>query len=425
MRRTSARRLATGVATLTVVSIALTACGRGEEGDGTTQPAQTAQGLSDGPATGTIQVWAMGTEGEKLGEFAKAFGEANPDATVEVTAIPWDAAHDKIATAIAGGQTPDVTMIGTTWQGEFAATGALDPTPTSIDGSAFFPGAWQGTQVGGTSYGVPWYVETRVLYYRKDMVATPPADWQGLVTMADEMKAKGAQWGYQAQARGTGTWQTFMPLAWQAGAQVTNDAGTEFTFDTPEFVEALTYYQKLFTDDVSPTELQTGELEPAFVDGRIGSFVSGPWHVGILRDAGGEGFLDKVGVAPLPTGEKDASFIGGANLAVFSDSDNRDSAWKLVQWLSEPDVQAKWYGAVNDLPAVQSAWEDPTIAQDPYLSVFGEQLETAVAPPAIPTWEQVAAVVDTELEKLTTAGADPQEVATAIQQQASSIGTGL
>ena len=127
----------------------------------------------------------------------------------------------------------------------------------------------------------------------------------------------------------------------------------------------------------------------------------------------------------LPAGDPLASFIGGANLAVFEDSDNRDAAWKLVEWLSRPETQVAWYETVNDLPSVASAWEDPAIADDEYLGVFGEQLETAVAPPAIPTWEEVASVIDTELERLAKAGADPQEVATTIQQQAEAIGTGL
>ena len=67
--------------------------------------------------------------------------------------MPWDAAHDKIATAIAADEVPDVSMIGTTWMGEFATTGGLDPTPPDlIDESTFFEGAWGSTEVGGTSY---------------------------------------------------------------------------------------------------------------------------------------------------------------------------------------------------------------------------------------------------------------------------------
>ena len=145
-------------AAIAVAVLALTGCGRGDgTDDGAAEPGEE---VAEGAATGSVEVWAMGTEGEMLGEFAAAFTAENPDVEINVTAIPWDAAHDKIATAIAGGQTPDVSMIGTTWMGEFAATGALDPTPDLIDSSRFFEGAWGSTDVGGTHYGVPWYVRS-------------------------------------------------------------------------------------------------------------------------------------------------------------------------------------------------------------------------------------------------------------------------
>ena len=350
--------------------------------------------------------------------------EENPEVEVNVTAVPWDAAHDKIATAIAGGQTPDVSMIGTTWMGEFAATGALDPTPSLIDSAAFYEGAWETTDVGGTNYGVPWYVEPRVLYYRTDLIPEAPADWAGLTAAAQAAVDSGATYGINLQPGQTGAWQTFMPFAWQAGAQLVNDDATEFTLDSPEMVEALTAYQSFFTDGLAPTDLPQGSLEPDFMAGKIASFVSGPWHVGILEDLDAAG-MENVALTPLPAGAQEASFIGGANLAVFQDTDNRDAAWKFVEWLSRPEVQVAWFQEVTDLPSVASAWEDPAIADDPYLTVFGEQLESAVAPPSIPTWEEVASVIDTELERLCKSGADPQEVATTIQEQAAAIGTGL
>ena len=417
------RNVRVGLAAVAITAVGLAGCGRGDgnEDNGAAEPAEQ---VSEGAATGTIEVWAMGTEGEKLGDFAQGFMDENPDVKVEVTAVPWDAAHDKIATAIAGGQTPDVSMIGTTWMGEFAATGALDPTPDLIDSSSFFPGAWETTNVGGTNYGVPWYVETRVLYYRTDLVPEPPTDWAGLTAMAEQAKASGAAYGINLQPGQTGAWQTFMPFAWQAGAELVNDDATEFTLDSPEMVEALTEYQSFFTAGLAPTDLPQGSLEPDFMAGKIASFVSGPWHVGILRDLDEAGMAN-VGLAPLPAGEQQASFIGGANLAVFKDAENRDAAWKFIEWLSRPEVQVAWYQEVTDLPAVQAGWDDPAIADDEYLGVFGEQLQTAVAPPSIPTWEEVASVIDTELERLCKSGADPQEVATTIQQQAASIGTGL
>lgn len=426
------RRHTTAAAAITLAALTLAACGREDdsgtdtESDGEVEAAE----VSEGPATGTIDVWAMGTEGERLGDFAAAFEEANPDATVNVTPVPWDAAHDKISTAIAAGETPDVSLIGTTWMGEFGATGGLDPTPADlIDEDAFFDAAWDTTVVDGTSYGVPWYVETRVLFYRTDLAeqagySQPPADWDELKDMASKIQQNGAEWGISLQPGGTGSWQTFLPFAWQNGAKVYAD--DTFSLDTPEVTEALEYYTSFFDEGISPdTVLEPGALESGFVEGSIGSFISGPWHVGLIDEQGGPEFADSYAVAPLPKGEQTASFVGGGDLAVFSDSDNRDSAWKFVQWLTEPEVQQQWYETLGDLPSVAEAWESGSLADDETLAVFGEQLETAVPPPAIPTWEQVAAQIDAELEKVVKAGEDPAQAAATMQSKADGIGTGL
>ncbi len=104
---------------------------------------------------------------------------------------------------------------------------------------------------------------------------------------------------------------------------------------------------------------------------------------------------DQYDVMPIPAKTKSSSFVGGSDFVVFKKSKNRDSAWKLVQWLSDPKTQVKWYQQSTDLPSVKSAWEDPAIAGDPKLAKFGKQLETAQAPPTFPTWEQVVAGFDT------------------------------
>ena len=77
-----------------------------------------------------------------------------------------------------------------------------------------------------------------------------------------------------------------------------------------------------------------------------------------------------------------------------------------------------------DLPAVQSGWDDPSLSGDPFLSKFGEQLKDAKSPPAVPTWEQVAAVIDGEVEKATVGDTAPADAVKAMQEQAMSIGTG-
>jgi multiple sugar transport system substrate-binding protein len=419
------RRTLAAAAAIAVLVIA--GCGREDDNGG--DAAAGPEPISDGPATGEITVWAMGTEGEKLGELAADFMAQNPEADVQVTAVPWDAAHQKISSAIASGETPDVSMLGTTWMGEFALTGALEPVPTDlIDQSAFFEGAWSTGVVEGTSYAVPWYVETRLIFYRTDLAeqagfTEAPQTWDELREMARGMQAEaGAQWGINLPAGGIGSSANILPFAWSNGVELTS--GESFTLDTPEMVEALTYYQSFFTDGLAPTSLGEGELEQGFIDGSIGAFISGPWHVGILAEQGGEDFADSYTVARMPQQVSATSFVGGSDLAVFNGSDNRDAAWKFVSWLSQPDVQVRWYEIVNDLPSVMSAWDDPALSSDPVVATFGEQLQDARSTPAIPTWEQVAAAIEGELEKLCRADADPAETAAAMQQQADSIGFG-
>ena len=118
------KRSAASLLVTALAAFAVAGCGRGDNDE--TSGGQAPQGISEGPATGTITVWAMGTEGEKLSVLAKDFEAANPGAKVNVTPVPWDDAHNKISTAIAARTTPDVSMIGTTWMGEFAKSGALD-----------------------------------------------------------------------------------------------------------------------------------------------------------------------------------------------------------------------------------------------------------------------------------------------------------
>ena len=418
----------TAIAAITVAAaLAMTGCGR--PADNPNAAPQTAATVAEGPATGELTIWAMGAEGEMLPDLLKDFEAANPDVKVTVTAIPWDGAHDKFTTAITAQKTPDLAMVGTTWMGEFADLDAFDPTPPSVDKGTFFPGAWASTEVGGTSFGIPWYVETRLVYYRTDLAekagfSTPPTDWDGLKAMAKAMQDKaGSKWGINLQPGGTGSWQSVMPFAWSNGAEL-ND-GDQWTFDTPQMAEAVKYYQSFFTDGLTNKKPVVGQgQEPAFIDGSEPMFISGPWMMSAVEKAGGKGFADKYSVMLMPTKEKSASFVGGSNLAVFKTTKNRDSAWKLVKWLGQADTQVKWYQLSSALPSVTAAWQDPALASDKKLATFGKQLETAVAPPSFPTFEQVAARFDAEIEKVTKTGAEVDASLKTVQSEAQSIGTG-
>ena len=135
-----------------------------------------------------LHFWGLGREGEVVAELVRDFERENPGIRVEVQQIPWTAAHEKLLTAFVGRSTPDLAQLGNTWIPEFVALRALAPLTPWLEQSAtvraehYFPGIWSTNVVDGTAYGVPWYVDTRLLFYRKDILAragyeTMPATW--------------------------------------------------------------------------------------------------------------------------------------------------------------------------------------------------------------------------------------------------------
>jgi multiple sugar transport system substrate-binding protein len=414
------------LAILATLALTVAACGRGDDDDDGGAEGEQPE-APEGEAEGAIQVWAMGTEGENLDTIAKDFTTEFPEISVDVEAVPWDAAHDKIVNAIAAGEVPDVSLIGTTWMGEFAKLGGLEPTPDSIDSSQFFEGAWDTTVVDGTSYGVPWYVETRVVYYRTDMAQEAgseqaPENWDQLKEMAQALKESGAKYGISLQPGGTGSWQTFMPFFWQAGGEIL-DEENNFTLDSDACVKALEYYDSFFEEGLAQDSVSDVPVEGQFADGEVGSFISGPWMIGVVTEAGADPATFTV--APQPEDESGTSFVGGGNMAVFEQADNKPAAWAFVEYLSRPEVQVKWFETVKDLPAVQAAWDDEKLSGDEMLATFGEQLEDAKSPPAIPKWEEVAAAIDGQIEAVTQGNTSPEDGCKGMQQEAESIGTGL
>jgi len=368
----------------------------------------------------------MGAEGDKLGVLAKEFMAQTPDIKVRVTPVSWDVAHDKIITSIAGGKTPDASLIGTTWMAEFAQTGALDETPDSISQDAFLPNAWKTVVVDGKNYGVPWYVETRLLYYRTDLAQKagwthPPQTWDQLKQLARDYKEKaGTEHGI---ALAPNNWQELLPFAWQAGSEVASPDGT-FSLDDAGMKKALAFDKSFFDDGLTPTRVPTGfDVTQGFISGADPMFFSGPWHLGLIRDQGGAKLNGKWDIALMPKGpDGRTSFLGGGDLAVFKDAKNKAAAWKFVQWLSSPDVQAKWFGMVGDLPSVTAGYDSGALASDAHLKLFREQLDDANPPPVLAKWEEVASSINDTQEKVTTGGLSPDAGAKEMQQNAESIG---
>ncbi|TDL45095.1 extracellular solute-binding protein [Microbacterium oleivorans] len=409
--------------------LALAGCGRADDaGQGGGGEAAT---VDESAAKGTIEVWAMGEEGENLADFADGFVKENPDAKVTVTSIPWTDVMTKYQTAVAAGTVPDAIMIGSSLLPSMVAAGGLAKVPGDlVDEESFNETALESTEVEGTSYAVPWYVETRVMYYREDLAeqagVEAPKTWDDLTTFAEAMKANGSDYGIQLpMGDAEDSTQVILPFYAQAGGEVLNDAGDAYAWDEAALTEALDYYASFFTAGLAPMSGYGDAQTAAFANGSNPTFISGPWMVGVLGDQESPEWVDEnVLTAPVPAGtDNNDSYLGGGHLGVFEDAKNADGAWKLIRWLSEPETQQEWFQTVNALPAVTSALDSEPFTSDPRLSVLNDQLENTVAPPSVPSWNEMSAFIETEAEKVAN-GSSAAESASAIVAKAESLGTG-
>lgn len=428
-RTRRARGLGIGAA-VTIAALAFTGCGRADDGgesEGST--------VTDGPATGTIELWAAGAEGEELPVLFDAFVEENPDVDINMTQIPEQDFVTKMTAAIAAGTVPDLIYVFAEHQPALFATDAFAPVPDGlVDEGSFFESVWKTGEVDGVSYGVPWFTYARVFQYRTDLAEAAgvdaPKDWDELREFAQKLKGSGVAFplAFYVVPFDEYTAAQFDTFAHQNGGGLISEDNSEWTVNSPENVEALEFYGSLFADGfVSPDGPTSVDSVGYLTENRIAGVLNGPWLRGWIKDANGQEWLDEHMAAVVPPAGPDgeqAASIGGGNWAVPEEANNADAAWKFVEYASSPEVQLAWFESMGNLPTVKSAWDDPAIADDEALTQVREAMEYGVSIPAVPTWNQVGKIVGEQIERVARGTATAQEALDAAQAEAESIGVG-
>ena len=354
--------------------------------------------------SGTLRFWAMGREAEIAGELLADFEREHPGIRVRIEQLPWSAAHEKLLTAFAGSVLPDVAQLGNTWLPELAALGALEPLDARVAASPdvpaadYFGGIWDTNVVDGRLYGVPWYVDTRVLFYRRDLLAA--AGVAEVPTRWDDFQA-----ALHAVKRHVGRerYAIFLPIneyapqvafaLQQPGDSLLHDGGRYGNFRGPGFTRAWRFYRSMFEQKLAPpaSDSEIVNLWDEFGRGYFGFYISGPWQIGEFRRRLPPALQSAWATAPLPGPDgPGVSIAGGSSLAVFSRSRNQDAAWSLVRYLSRPDVQQRFYDLSGNLPPRRSAWAGETLAKSEPARAFREQLERVRPVPKVPEWERIA-----------------------------------
>jgi multiple sugar transport system substrate-binding protein len=342
----------------------------------------------------TLRFWAFGREGEVVAELVRGFEREHPGVRVRVQQIPWSAAHEKVLTAIVGRATPDLAQMGNTWIPEMAALGALAPVKGPIADTAYFPGILATNIIDDTLFGLPWYVDTRVLFYRKDLLAragfdSMPTTWEGWRQAMLGIQRRAAP-GQYAIFLPTNEWPPQAILGLQQGSPLIDEQGFG-VFQGPEFSRAFDFLLSLYRDGLAaPVSNNTiANLYQEFARGTFAMYISGPWNLGEFRRRLPADLQDDWGTAPLPgPAGPGVSLAGGASLVVFRASKHADIAHQLVEYLTRPEQQIQFYRLTGDLPARLEAWNDPMLAADSEAVAFRTQLTRVVPTPMVPEWEQ-------------------------------------
>ena len=350
-----------------------------------------------------VRFWVMGYEGEVVARLLPEFERQHPDIHVDLQIVPWLSAHEKLLTAFAGESLPDVSPIGNTWIPEFAALGALEPLDDEIaatpgfDQADFFPGVWDTGVIEGRAYAVPWYVETRLPFYRRDMLAkagvqTLPASWDEWRVAMRQVKQVAGQGNYSILLP-LNEFEPLLSLAIQQPQPLLRDDGRYGNFRSEGFKQSLGFYKEMFDQQWAPvvTNNQISNVWDEFGKGFYSFYISGPWNIAKFKERLPAAQQKDWMTMPLPgPNGPGASLANGTSFVVFKDSPNKEAAWKLIAWLSSPNVQAEFHALTGDLPPRRSPWQTPALANDPYAKAFGEQLERAVSTPKVPEWERIA-----------------------------------
>lgn len=353
-----------------------------------------------------VRFWGMGREGEVVAELVPEFERRHPGIRVRVQQIPWTAAHEKLLTSFVGDATPDVAQLGNTWVPEFVALGALENLgpwvrrSKAVNPEEFFPGIWDTNVVDGQLYGLPWYVDTRVLFYRTDLLAeagyfSPPQTWEEWQDAMRRMKARMGPDRYPILLP-TNEWPQPVILGMQSGGPLLRGNGRFGNFRDPRFRRGFEFYVSLFREGLAPavSAAEISNRYQEFARGNIGMMITGPWEIGEFSNRLPPEVQDKWMTAPLPGPDgPGTSSAGGASLVIFRDSEHKAAAWKLIEYLSEPEQQIRFYELSGNLPPGRRAWEDPKLAENRYAHAFREQLERVRPLPKVPEAEQIVTKV--------------------------------
>ncbi len=357
---------------------------------------------------GAITFWAMPNApndvhvawmNKKAEDFKAKYGT-----TVTFEEVGWGDAWPKITTALTTGEGADTFQVGTTWNPQFAAMDGLDELTIAEFGGAdsFIKANLESCSYKGKYYGVPWFAETRCLFYNKaifdEIGVQPPVTHEELIAVSKKIIEKKGK-GTAIAIAGTTAWDllhNWAIILWGNGGSLLASDNKKATFNGPEGVQAMKWYVDLVRNGYAAdacAEYNQPQADAAFINGNVAMCYMGPWNVaGIMKDNPDL----KYGVIEPPAGPKGkASFSGGSNLVLLKASKNKKAAKAWMNFLLEEESLIDYTKNLSKmLPAKVKAFNDPYYTAGDF-KVFKDTLGYATAYPPLGVWGSIeSAIVD-------------------------------
>jgi multiple sugar transport system substrate-binding protein len=395
MRR---RRMLAAGALAAAAALALSSCGGSE-------PEESGEGGAGAESRGPITyVQGKDTPGQLKKIIDEGWNAKHPDQKVTFLELPESADEQRNAMVqnfTAKSAAYDVVGTDVIWTAEFAARGWLEELDeATFAGPDVLKPAVETGKYEGKLYAAPYNSNGGFLYYRSDLVKTPPKTWTELLQYCDTVakpQGIGCYAGQFAQYEGL-TVNASEAIA-SAGGELLTDSGKKVAVDSPEAREGLGFLADGFTKGYIPREAITFKEEEsrrAFQQGQLLFLRNWPYVYGLANTKGPDTKIaGKFSVAPVPG--KDgvgASTLGGYNIALSTYSKNKATAREFMQFLQSKEVQSQILTRESLPPILVSLYDDPALQQQiPYLSALKEALLAAKPRPASPNYNEVSLAV--------------------------------
>jgi putative chitobiose transport system substrate-binding protein len=336
--------------------------------DTTTKPA--ASGVA------TIEFWTMQLQPQFTNYFQSlisTFESQNPSIKVKWVDVPWAAMENKILTSVSAKTPPDVVNLNPDFASQLAGRNAwldLDAKVPSEVRSSYLPNIWQASTLNGKSFGIPWYLTTRLTIYNTDLlkqagITKPPATYTELAQAAQQIKDKTGKYAFFATFVPQDSGEVLESFV-QMGVTLVNAEG-KAAFNTPQGKAAFQYWVDLYQKGLLPKESLTQGHRHAidlYQSGETAFLASGPEFLKTISNNAPE-IAKASAIAPQITGDTGKKNVAVMNIVIPRATKNPDAAVKFALFVTNDENQLAFAKAANVLPSTVKALSDSYFKEVP------------------------------------------------------------